>query len=121
MVSVNQVDGLTLLACGRVTGGKVGLTDAKVWRQTAAPPRPGVPEMPTSCRVSATPRLRPRRLAKHSGGRARWWPGRHGACGAIDVAEDAAESGSEIPGQVGSREQRTIPHYPVGERCASGS
>ena len=44
MVSVNQVDGLTLLACGRVTGGKVGLTDAEVWRQTAAPPRPGVPE-----------------------------------------------------------------------------
>ena len=44
MVSVNQVDGLTLLACCRVTGGKVGLTEAEVWRQTAAPPRPGVPE-----------------------------------------------------------------------------
>ena len=44
MVSVNQVDGLTLLACCRVTGGKVGLTDAEVWRRTVAPPRPGVPE-----------------------------------------------------------------------------
>ena len=28
---------------GRVTGGEVGLTHAEALRQTAAPPRPGVP------------------------------------------------------------------------------
>ena len=44
MVSVSQVDGLTQLACCRVTGCKVGLMDAEVWRRTVAPPRPGVPE-----------------------------------------------------------------------------